>query len=537
MFSTAPTTPPLRWPEGLPGWRALWALVACAAVALPWLNPFSSGPNPNALPWLASMGAALVGINAYRAWARNANSDVLQIAPHYLFTAWVCAALLSSAVGLVQYFGLSASLSPWVNYSRAGEAFGNLRQRNQFASLTAMGLVAALYLSTQTTALARTPWLRALLLWCAIALLAMANAASASRTGALQWLLVVVLAGLWSSKNRRGGLVLAGGALLAYGAAVVLMPTLLHAATGLATPGLLGRLEEASGCESRRVLWANVLELIAQKPITGWGWGELKFAHFTHTYMGERFCAILDNAHNLPLHFAVELGVPLASAVCAVLGWLVWRGKPWAEADTTRQAAWAVLTIIGLHSLVEYPLWYGPFQVAVGLCIWLLCSPHQAQPVATPQPAGAVPTIRRAALSAALALGLAALTYTAWDYTRISQLYRAPAQRLEMFRTDTLNKARASKLFAREVQFAELTTTPLDNTTASRLFALTKRLLHFSPEPTVLKILLDSADILGLRDDTLDHYEAQFRQAYPQEYMRWQARRATVRRLRTGDVP
>ena len=35
-------------------------------------------------------------------------------------------------------------------------------------------------------------------------------------------------------------------------------------------------------------------------------------------------------------------------------------------------AATSVLAIIALHSLVEYPLWYGPFQMAVGWCVWML---------------------------------------------------------------------------------------------------------------------------------------------------------------------
>lgn len=527
MPSTPFATSPPRWFHKLHGWYTLWALLACAGIALPWLNPITSNPNPNALPWMASMGAALVAIGAYRAWASTAPIGALASAPHYLFSAWVCAALLSSAMGLVQYFGLSADLSPWVNFSRAGEAFGNLRQRNQFASLTAIGLVAVLYLATQSTRLARTPWLRALALWGAIVLLAMANAASASRTGALQWLMVAALASVLPSKNRRAGLVWAVGALLAYAGAVMILPTVLHAATGLTSTGLLGRLAEAQGCESRSVLWANVLELIAQKPVTGWGWGELKFAHFTHHYTGTRFCAILDNAHNLPLQLAVELGVPVASAVCAVLGWRVWRSQPWREADPTRQAAWAVLAIIGLHSLVEYPLWYGPFQVAVGLCIWLLCRPRQSVPNAG----------QSATFYAALALGLAALAYAAWDYTRVSQLYRAPAKRLEMFRTDTLEKASVSKLFVREVQFAEVTTTPLNNATAPRLYILATHLLHFSPEPVVLKVLLDSAEVLALDDATVRHYEAQFSQAFPHEYTRWHERRATVRRLRAGSAP
>ncbi len=533
MSSTPQPTLPAHLPRGLNGARSLWALLACTAVALPWLNPWTTGPNPNTIPWLASVAAALVCAAAYHAWAAKATAGQLRAAPNYLFAAWLCAALLSSGVGIAQYFGLSASLAPWVNYSRAGEAFGNLRQRNQFASLTAIGLVCVVYLAAQTSLVASKLSVRALLLWGAITLLAMANAASASRTGALQWMVVAALAGLWSSKNQRSGLALAFGALLVFGAAVVLMPLLLQASTGLTSSGLLGRLEEPSGCQSRRVLWANVVELIAQKPFTGWGWGELKFAHFTHPYVGERFCAILDNAHNLPLHLAVELGVPIAVALCAVVGWAVWRCKPGRESDASRQSAWAILTIIGLHSLVEYPLWYGPFQMAVGLCIWLLCRPRQAELEVPRAPAG----VGAAAVGVALMAGFVLAAYTAWDYTRVSQLYRAPAQRLDIFRTDTLGKARASVLFVREVQFAELTTTPLDNTTAPRLHALAKRLLHFSPEPTVLKILLDSAEVTGLEDDTVRHNQVQFSQAYPKEYANWQTRRATVRRLRGDGAP
>lgn len=50
-------------------------------------------------------------------------------------------------------------------------------------------------------------------------------------------------------------------------------------------------------------------------------------------YTGERFCAILDNAHNLPLHLAVELGVPMAAILCGGAAYAIWRQRPWAERD------------------------------------------------------------------------------------------------------------------------------------------------------------------------------------------------------------
>jgi len=151
----------------------------------------------------------------------------------------------------------------------------------------------------------------------------------------------------------------------------LLLPWL--AGLGVGGAGILVRLQEqGQNCASRLTLWHNVLYLIAEKPWTGWGWGELDYAHFITLYPGPRFCDILSNAHNLPLHLAVELGLPVATLLCGGGLWVLWRSQPWREFNPARQLAWAVLALLGLHSLLEYPLWYGPFQLAAGLSITLL---------------------------------------------------------------------------------------------------------------------------------------------------------------------
>jgi O-antigen ligase len=357
----------------------------------------------------------------------------------------------------------------------------------------------------------------------ALALLALANAASASRTGALQWLVLAVLCGLPHWRSARA---LAWSAVGVYALAIVALPMLLEQITGLPQAGLITRLNESAGCESRRVLWANVLELIGQQPWLGWGWGELKFAHFIHPYGGERFCAILDNAHNLPLQLAVEWGLPLAVALCAALVWGVWRQQPWNETHPSRQAAWSVLAIIALHSLVEYPLWYGPFQMTVGLCVWLLWHHTAAAPQLpqTPQTAFAVVAtgaVANGLRTVAALLTCVVLAYTAWDYTRVSQLYLPKAQRLAAYQEDTLAKVRGSRLFAHEVQFAELTTFTLTDDTAPRHYTLASQLLHFSPEPRVVQTLLESAQLLGVDNPLLRQIRQRFEVAYPHDFAQW----------------
>ena len=283
-------------------------------------------------------------------------------------------------MGLLQYFGMAAALEPWIRQGTYGEAFANLRQRNQFASLTNMALVALTWLATHgRTAVARNRLSRLLqtrgelLVLLAAALLAIGNAASSSRTGLMQLILLCGLCWLWGGWRqlavRRVFLV----AVVVYAASTLLLPWL--AGFDPFDRGMFARLRDGDGiCESRRALWSNVLDLIALKPWLGWGWGELDYAHYMTLFDSVRFCAILDNAHNLPLHLAVELGVPVAVLACGgILVW-AWRRKPWQEADPTRQMAWGVLAVIGLHSLLEYPLWYGPFQMAAGLCVMLLWS-------------------------------------------------------------------------------------------------------------------------------------------------------------------
>jgi O-antigen ligase len=496
---------------------------AFVALALPWLNPLTYGPtHPIVQALVVWMATSLCWLT----WELAQVSTLARI--RTIAAAWLAAAIASAAMGLLQYIGLAEHFSPLINYVEAGQAYANLRQRNQLATLLSIGLAALLWWQARSAGRAasssdgQSRALSALLIMLVMLLVA-ADAASGSRTGLLQLLLLLALGLVW--RQGRATMLLAA---LGYAVAAMALPHLAGSET--MQSGILGRVGEATApCESRLTLWSNVLHLIAQRPWLGWGWGELDYAHFVTLYSGRRFCDILGNAHNLPLHLAVELGIPFALVFCGVLVWMMLRGRPWREQNATRQMAWSVLAVLGVHSMLEYPLWYAPFQLAALLAIWLLWQtrPSKSERAVPVSSAGRTPSLMPMTVAA---LVIVACAYVGWDYWRISQIYLPEAQRVAAYRVDTLDKARDSWLFADQVKFAELGVTPLTRDNAAHIHALALDMLHFSPEQSVVEKLLNSALLMNNREEA-DYFEQRYQVAFPQEYALWKQ----VQGLSPGD--
>ena len=455
--------------------------------------------------------AALLGLRVWRV-------DVLTPArlAALVAGAWLLAGLVSSGMGLLQYFDAAAAWAPWVNQTVAGEAFANLRQRNQFATLTNIALVALVWWTWQ---LPKGALLQTAGVCLAGLLLVLGNGASSSRTGLLQLGVVLGLALWWGGWRRpavRALLIVAG---LGYAVAVWGLPWLAGFDAG--SHGMVARLSDgASGgaaCSSRRLLWSNVLDLIVQKPWLGWGWGELDFAHYHNLYGSPRFCEIMDNAHNLPLHLAVELGVPVALLLCVALTVWVLRQRPWQEVDPTRQLAWGVLAVIGLHSLLEYPLWYGPFQMAVLACVLLLR--RGSVGLSRVKNESNSPLVQAFIVGMATVL-IAFLSFAAWDYRRVSQIYLSAPERDPALREGTLEKISDTRLFRNQFLFAELGLVPLEPGNAQWTYDTASELLHYSPEPRVIEKVIESATMLGREDEAVLHL-ARYRAAFPADCATW----------------
>lgn len=332
---------------------ALGLLIASALASCLW----GTLPAAISLSAAAVLAASMVVSHAGGASARRYDAS-------YIFAAFAIglavAGVASALVACVQVFAPGWADGEWIAHSGlVGRAVGNLRQSNHLCSLLLWAAIAVI-------TLLELGWLRRAWAGTLIVVLVFAVELSASRTGAAGLLLLA----LWGLLDRR---------LSPTARTYLLLTPVMY---GLSYAAMLGwgwfsdqavgagaRLAvESTGIDSpnsRSRIWANTLELIRQQPWTGVGFGEFNAAWSLTPFPG-RPTAFFDHTHTLPLQLAVELGLPLAAVVLALLGWALWLA--WRRArsvtgplSTAATAAWMIVSMIGMHSMVEYPLWYAYF--------------------------------------------------------------------------------------------------------------------------------------------------------------------------------
>ena len=321
----------------------------CVAILGSWT--IGSLPTSLALPPLLLLVTACFVAALGARVAQGGEQDGLQAFAPFAFGV-VGVGVASTVIAVIQVWFPKLADGDFIAQSGlAGRAVGNLRQPNHLASLLVWSAIALVPLVEWR----RIPrWLGGLLLM----FIMYGVFLSGSRTGLLGGAFVLVLWALcdWSlAVSTRVALVVS----VAFAAAMPWVSShLSHAVIGTAT-------RAADGDSSHFAIWKNAVEMVRQQPWLGVGWGEFNFA-WTLTPFPHRPTAFFDHTHDLPLQLVVELGIPLATIVLGLLVWAWVQGLIRAYATKGAEghgarAAWVMVTMIAIHSLDEYPLWYAYF--------------------------------------------------------------------------------------------------------------------------------------------------------------------------------
>lgn len=416
------------------------AALALLAAAVAWSGTVGTLPSPLTLSALGTLGATALLVHSGSA-ARSARDGSLLFA---LFAwGWLGAGFINLGIGVVQVFAPDWPDGDWIATSSiVGRAVGNLRQPNHLSSVLLWAAICAVALLELRHIPRRLGQL-------GFAAMIFGVVLTASRTG----LVSVGILALWGLLDRR---------LSRPTRALLLAAPLLYALAwfGMArwaeisqhTFGGAARLAETDVSGSRFGVWSNTLALIRDQPWTGVGYGEFNLA-WTLTPFPGRPTAFFDHTHNLPLQLAVELGLPLAALILGLLTWglvrvarQAWRSD--GDDSLCGRAALMFVLMIGLHSLLEYPLWYAYFLLPTA---WAFGYGLGA-------PASAAPTAKGAALIGPAALALTVLAaFAVWDYTRVTPIFNtkddtAPPLPLR------IEQGQRSVFFAHHADYAAATT-------------------------------------------------------------------------------
>ena len=308
--------------------------------------------QPLLLPEVVKSSAQL-GM-AYLLWAA-----VLMTLTHQLRRTVALKTIIQPlAVALMLGALLISGIEFWLRLKAgAVDKWGGLGQAAAYTDYLSLGLASALYCWAKLPKSGR--WLAILLAVCT-ALIVAGLSLSTSSALWIYLLALAVLAGV-SQAQEKHRLVLGIVGVVTLFAVLQLIcelggfPAKLHIQTA-------GEhfFQEVQGAPVRQHLWQAAWQLFKQSPWLGQGFGQFDWGYFTLGHALPELPDRVDNAHNLILQLLAEGGLLPVLMVLGGLGlWLV----GFLKAKLSLEGWWllALLTILGLHSLVEYPLWYSYF--------------------------------------------------------------------------------------------------------------------------------------------------------------------------------
>lgn len=280
----------------------------------------------------------------------------------------VLGAGLNALAGILQHFMWHTFLDRVVSIKISAALIGNMGQPNHFADYIALGLVSIGLLHARgslrawQTALLAVPLLFVLVL-------------SGSRSAWLYLLFMALMSYLWQRRDRSflplmkyALWLLLGFTLMQF---VVQIPWLAGASGETSTVERI--FGNAQGGTLRIFLWKESLLIFSRFPFLGAGFGQYAWQHFQlgAELHNLRINGLYDNAHNLVMQLAAETGLAGLSVLFGTLGFWFW--QTWREQHTMYHWwAYAVLAVLGIHSLLEYPLWYTHFIGIAAIALGML---------------------------------------------------------------------------------------------------------------------------------------------------------------------
>lgn len=264
---------------------------------------------------------------------------------------------LNAAAGILQHYRWHTWLDSVITVKTSLAVYGNMAQPNHFADYISLGLISLGLLHMRAKL---RVWQVLLLVMPLLFVLVL----SGSRSAWFYLLAMNMLALVWLRRDPSGKPLMRYTLLLLLGFGlmhlIVQMPALSGAAGSIDTVQRM--FAEAKSGSVRLYLWRESVHIFLQYPWLGAGFGQFAWQHFiwVQELHATHVVGLYNNAHNLVMQLAAEMGLAGIGVLFATLA--LWVRQAW-RSEYTLYHWWghAVLAVLAIHSLLEYPLWYAYF--------------------------------------------------------------------------------------------------------------------------------------------------------------------------------
>jgi len=301
------------------------------------------------------------------AWLRRAvGMDKVAL---FLALALLVGTELSAAIGVCQHFALHTWFDSVIVRKISAGLYGNIAQPNHFANYITLGLVSLGLLYQRGKLDAKWVFVLCLPLLFVLTL-------SGSRTSWLYLIALVVLSAWMQLRNR------SLRPLLHYALAIIAGYLVMHGLVQLPQLGGQGieatslRTSDTSG-HVRLYLWQEAIHMFMQSPLLGVGFGQFALHHLElqPLYQPSFVSGLYNNAHNVVMQLAAETGA--TGLLALLLGVGVWvYGLRHAERSASHWWCYALISVVAIHSLLEYPLWYAYFLAIIAVLFGMTDETH-----------------------------------------------------------------------------------------------------------------------------------------------------------------
>jgi O-antigen ligase len=285
-----------------------------------------------------------------------------RIVPILAWSFVVATVLILLLMVISKFIDPKGELAFWILNGRAG----NVGQTNHFSNFVSLGLGSLLYLRFTNRL---NSWLTIVISACILLALAQAGQRMAILYVGLMsvggWLLARNIAKQQVLNMKPVNLL---WLIPGFIAAQLIVPFLTFLDPAMVPAKRL--VENIGGESSRLMLLDQGWKVFQSNPWIGIGWGEFAWYNFNVTEEYPGLKGLWSHVHNIVMQLLTETGI--AGALIFLSGMLYWfREQFLAKLDIDRWWILALLSILAVHSMLEFPLWYTHFLAFASLLLGL----------------------------------------------------------------------------------------------------------------------------------------------------------------------